>query len=261
MLHCDAKARALSAQVFFPSVDELLVEASVQMDERVPDADYLRTQLNAEERRITTLRERVEEIGEQALIDNLKDIEAKDNAQQIRRQLDERRDADGLVTAEDQIRRYATDLDDIEDELEYPSLVADIEEWFKLADQMFERQVEIGTQNAIYTLRREVNAAHEERSLIKLRQRLAEIKRTVLRMREADVDWWLAVQNHMEDNLMAFENQDMSLMLYRQADEARKRNDFDAMKAALRQLIDLLPQNAALDLNMGGSAQTTSVTL
>lgn len=261
ILHCDAKARALSAQVFFPTVDELLVEASVQMDERVPDAEHLRAQLNAEERRITALRLRVEEIGEETLLQGLKDVEAKDSAQQIRRQLDERRDADGLVTAEDQIRRYAGDLDEIEDELEYPSLLADIEEWFGYADQMFERQVEISAQDAIYTLRREVKAAREERSLIKLRQRLAEIKRTVQRMRESDVEWWLAVQHHMEDNLLAFEDQDMSLMLYRQADEARKRNDFDAMKAALRQLIDLLPQNVALDLGAGSGTQTTSVNL
>ncbi|MEO9820473.1 MAG: Hsp70 family protein [Paracoccaceae bacterium] len=261
ILHCDAKSRALSAQVFFPTVDELLVEASVQMDERVPDIDYLRTLLNAEERRITQLRERVEEIGEPDLLTGLKDVEAKDNAQQIRRQLDERRDADGLVTAEDQIRRYATDLDEIEDELEYPSLVADIEEWLELADQMFERQVEISAQDAVYTLRREVKTAREERSLIKLRQRLAEIKRTVQRMRESDVEWWLAVQNHMEDNLLAFEDQDMTLMLFRQSEEARKNNDFDALKAALRQLIDHLPQNASMDLNVGSNAQTTGVNL
>jgi hypothetical protein len=258
ILHCDAKARELSAQVFFPAIDELLIEASVQMDDRVPEVDHLRTLLGAEERRITRLRERADEIGDRALLEHLDEVEAKDNGRQIRRQLEERRDADGLVTAEDQVRRYAADLDQIEDELEYPALLAEIDEWLAMADDMIERQVEVSMQHAIDTLRREVQAAREEKSLIKLRQRLAEIKRTVQRMRESDTGWWIGLQHHMGDNLDNIQDRDTALMLYRRSEEAMENNDFDGMKAALRQLVGLLN-----DANTGVSIDNdlTSVTL
>lgn len=241
MLYCDKMARELFVEVLFPTIDEHFVDAKVAMDKRVPDIDHIRRMLIREERRLETLTEEVAEVDDDAISSLLKEVEAQDYAMQVRRQITERRDADALKNAETQVRRFASELDRVEDALQLPKVVAELDSWMESAEELVLRHDDPAEHQVLLNLRSEVDAARRSGSILELRHRLANVQRFVSRLRESDVQWWVDVHGYLNENIERMRERNIALMLFKQADSARDNNDFDSFKAAVRQLIGQLP--------------------
>lgn len=250
MLYCDKMARQLFVEVLFPTIDEHFVNTTVAMDKRVPDLEHIRRMLIREERRQERLAEEVAEVDDQALRSLLAEVEAQDYAMQVRRQITERRDADALKNAETQVRRFASELDRVEDALQMPKVIAELDTWMESAEGLVQRSEDAAEYQVLLNLRSEVDAARHSRSILELRQRLAGVQRFVSRLREGDVQWWVDVHGYLNDNLGRMREHNIALMLFKQAETARDNNDFDSFKAAVRQLIGQLPDaGGSLDLS------------
>lgn len=248
-LRCDLKTRDLTAELFLPDVEELLVKAQIQLDDRVPDPEHIGKSLDQEKARFADISERATEIDDPQIAAQLDALNTQEDVDQIDRLLSERGDADALTMADEQIRRFAEEIDAFEDALKFPELVAQVQENIDELDEKA-RKLDPSMLASIEGLRGAINQAIRDRSSAQLRSLSQEVDRQATRLRENDVEFWGAAVGFLRQHRDDLSDPSTANMLFEQIERAIQANDLETIKAACRQLASYLPNNIPFITNV-----------
>jgi len=242
-LEIDA-SRNVRAEVYIPLLDETF-EATYGFDnyrEKARDTAGLKAQVAKQKARWDQLREQADETGDAGAREALGQIDAQHLVQQV----------DGAAAAmetdqaaagrcEQSLRDLQQALDGAEDALRWPALMADAEDAIKFGQKVIDDFGEADDESRYERLRDHVREAMRSSDEALLEQRVEELKgliygildeRGILQM------WWL---DALKERSGEMGDQARAGQLIARADRAIQMGDIEGLRAANRQLAQLLP--------------------
>jgi molecular chaperone DnaK len=246
-------SRMLKVIAYVPLLDEEF-PARIELGGKVrqPDVAVLRAEWARERGRLSALRENQHLAADEIMLKALSEHEASPATQEIDGILNhEKAEFDAVLRVERELLEWKIQLDEIEDRATWPLLVKEVD--VKLAE-LDTLAVQNGTneeKNRARGLREQVAALVTERNATRLRTKKAEIEDVSSAILFRQSAFWVshfeslvACQSQMNDAARAEE-------LVRQGREAAAADNMASLKEAVFGLQDLLPQQAAQDVQRG----------
>ncbi|OFW50439.1 MAG: hypothetical protein A3G77_11890 [Acidobacteria bacterium RIFCSPLOWO2_12_FULL_68_19] len=139
-------------------------------------------------------------------------------------------------------------IDEVEDALEWPALVAEAEKEIEVERRIIAEPSHnaIPEEKAAFaTLEREIRETFATRDVEALRRKLVEMDRLGLIIMFRQPGWWVGQFQHLEKKKATMTNAAQADQYLAQGRRAINNDDFDGLRAAVRQLAGLLPADDA----------------
>jgi molecular chaperone DnaK len=197
--------------------------------------DFLHRELEREVSRLELLREKTAEVGDhkvEAALDRLDEEQVVDTV---------RRDPDARGEADRKLRDLKAAIDTVESALEWPELLREAHQQFEATREVVEANGEAAENERLKELAADIERAISDERIEFLRTRTEDLRdlgnRVVLRQPSS----WIGFLEYLQQQRSQMREQSAAERLFAQAQRAINNNDFEALKAAVRQLIFLLP--------------------
>ncbi len=237
-------SRNISAEVYIPLIDESFeaVYDTASYGARAHDAGQLETKVKKEKKRLADLREKAEETGEAKAQDALARVDGERLVQDIDSSAAAMSaDQDAANRCEKRLRDLQMALDEAEAALEWPSRLSDAEHVIELGQHAIDDFGDDDDRERFQRLVAQVRDAMRSHDADLLEQRTDELRsfaygildeRGILQM------WWL---DAFKERVGEMRDQARAQELLQRADRAKQTGDIEALRAANRQLSELLP--------------------
>ncbi len=242
-------SRILKAEAYVPVLDDVF-EHVINYDDYDRQAENpreLSRELDQERQRLERARQKARSTG---------DAKAEAALQRI----DTERivhDAEAALTAADSDRDAADKcqkrllalkaaIDEAEDALEWPSLVADAEKQIDLTRQIVNDtgfDVQAKEKEAFSRLEKELRGVMSARDPDLLRRKVEELRRVGVSVLLRQPGFWIAQLEYLEGRRHAMKSPSQAETYIAQGRRAINSNDIEGLKAAVRQLASLLPDD------------------
>ncbi|RJQ63193.1 MAG: Hsp70 family protein [Desulfobacteraceae bacterium] len=230
---------SFNPQMKHSSMEELRKEAD-QQKLRLKDARE-----KAEQTKALKADEALSRIDNQQLIDHVASlIEAAEN------------DPDAVAELDRRLRELAAEIDQVEDSLEWPVLLAQAEESLQNAERVVGEYGKAADQNHLNSLRIELQTAIDTGDPDLLRRHIATIDALFLHVLDQQPGFHVGRFNWLVEKAQSMRDPGLAEQIITQGRRATNNNDVEALKAANRQLLSLLPreiQQEAKHANIGGT--------
>jgi molecular chaperone DnaK len=153
-------------------------------------------------------------------------------------------DADAADKCRNRLLDLRAALDEVEDRLEWPGLVADAEKEMEVERKIVNEtdyRVTTEEKNQFAALEREIRRAIGANDPDLLRRKIQEMDGLGIRILYRQPGFWVARLNHLEGIKNTMTNPGQAENYLAQGRRAINNNDVDGLQAAVRQLISLLP--------------------
>jgi molecular chaperone DnaK len=150
-------------------------------------------------------------------------------------------DRDACQKCQQELLNLKSALDNIEDELEWPALVSEVEEAIEYARDIIKKHGSRADQNRFSSLESEIKKAIYAHNADLLHLKLGEIRNLIRPIMMEQPGFWVGWLDYLADKIHLMTNRVLAERLISQGRRAIDANDFDELKAAILQLIDLLP--------------------
>ena len=250
----------LKVQVFVPSLDEdFEIEFDPQMKHNSLDA--LRDEAKEQKARLAKARDKVGNIEALKATDVLTRIEDQELVENVDALLDAAEDdPDAVAQLDRKLRELAASVDDIEDSVEWPELLEQAEQSRRSTDQVVEEHGDSSDRNRARALNRELQQAIDAGDPDLVRRFVDELGTLAFHVLDRQPGWHVAHFNWLVEQLQSMRDPNQAEQVIGQARRAINNNDVDALKAANRQLMTLLPgdvQEQYRHANVGGTVTRT----
>jgi molecular chaperone DnaK len=245
------QSRLVTARAYVPVLDEEFEHVINYKDygARARNASELRKELEGERKRLDQAREKTGATGDakarQALqrIDAermIHDAEAALNAAQA--------DRDAADKCAKRILDLRSAIDEVEDALEWPALVAEAEKETKdtrelMSDKDFKASDE--QRSEFKALEREIRGAIESKDGDLLRRKVKEMSRLGFLILTSNPATWVAFFQNLEKKQHTMSDRGQAEIYIAQGRRAIQNDDIDSLQSAVRQLLGLLPADDA----------------
>lgn len=237
------QSRIVRTEAYLPMLNEEY-EVKLQMGQEVPDPVVLKEELVVEKKRLEEAREKAQlTVDETALpimdrIDDeqiLKEVESTLAAASV--------DQDAAIKCQNRLLDLKATVDQLEDALEIPVLLAEAEQMIKWTEKVVEKWGQPADQRKLSMLRRELRATMEARVLNPgdLNRKIDNMDDLRMRILRAQDEWWIDYLAHLEERREVMTNLPLAEELFTQARRSIQNNDIEGVKSACQQLNQLLP--------------------
>jgi molecular chaperone DnaK len=135
-------------------------------------------------------------------------------------------------------------IDEAEDALEWPTLVAEAELAIERARQIAEKHGKPADRESVSNMEREIRSAIGSRDPDILRRKVSELNGIRFRMLGETPGYWVGLYNDLNANWRTrLRNPQQAEVLFGQAQRAIQSGDVPSLKAAVSQLLGLLPDD------------------
>jgi len=237
-------SRVIEAEVYIPILDEsyeMRIDYS-NYREGAQDTDQLAVAVEEQKARLEEAREHAEATGDRQAQEALRNIDAERLVQDVERS------AAAMVTdqaAADRCDKLLRDLqqaiDRAEDALEWPTLVRSAEEFITSGQGLVEEHGDTDDRHRFEHLVDEVREGIRSHDVQTLEQRVEELRMFVLGILDSKgitQVWWL---ENLKKRASEMQDQRRATELFQRADRTIQLGDVDGLRAANRQLAQLLP--------------------
>ena len=240
-LECD-RSRTLTATAEVPSIEKVFT-AKVELDKTMPSAQVTRSGLKDQVARLARLRGNANRIGDAQIAAILAEIDEQQFARRIEQSLRHENDAEQLGEAERSLRDFASQIDRLEDLLEWPRHLDEAKVLLDSCRKTVGRAGKPEHRRELDGLEKRLDELAASRQMIPLHNWEDEARRLLSLVTESDPGWWIGYFEYLRSQSPAMTDRNAAEMLVRRGEVAKNSApfDFDALKAVCRQLNNLLP--------------------
>lgn len=234
-------SRTTTTRAFIPLVDE-------EFDKVWPPQTVTKTPRKLEEEfdkeleRLGALRQKANAVAGGKVHGVLSQIENEQIIETVQRQVDAAQgDPDAQGEADRRLLDLKAAVDSVEEVLQWPSLVQEAHEQVCETRAVVEAHGQPGEGERLEKLENDVERAIREERVELLKARLADLRDLGAGIVVRQPDFWVGYLQYLEERRQHMEDQAAAERLFMQAQRAITSNDFESLKAAVQQLIRLLP--------------------
>ena len=165
-------------------------------------------------------------------------------------------DRDAADKCKNRLLDLKTAIDEVEDSLEWPALLADAEETLKTTKDINEKYGTSIDKQKMAIIERELRRAMESRDTDLLNRKIGEANDLKFQILREQPGWWVANFEYVAGMKSTMHDQSQAEQLIAQGRRAINGNDLQQLKSIVSQLINLLPaaeQQAASNYGHGGT--------
>jgi molecular chaperone DnaK len=240
-LHCD-RSRTVTATAYIPDVEKE-VTVTVDLEKTVPSAKDTRLGLQAQKVRLERLRKDANRAGDAQMAAILTQIDAEQLARRIEQCLQHESDAEQLGQAERSLRDFASQIDQLEDLLEWPRHLDKAKQLLEECRRVVGRAGAAEHWRDLEMLEKRLEELAVSREIVRLHSWEDETRRLLFSARDADPGWWIGYFEYLRSQAATMSDRKVAEMLVNRGEGAKNSQpfDFEALKAICRQLTNLLP--------------------
>ena len=250
------KSRLVTTKAYIPRLDEEFKDV-LKMETGTPSLDGMGQQIERERRRLEVARDKVYETGDPKALPALERIEDERLLQSVTRMLDAAQvDPDAAGTCHNLLLNLRAAIDELEDALETPGLVAEARNSLDYTDEVVAGYATDTEKRRFELLKRDLRAALDARPIDPgvLRRRTDEMERFRWRILSAQPAYWSDYYYYLESHRDEMKDPERAEQLLAKASRALSANNFEELRSACRQLIQLLPPSEREKLRGGFDA-------
>jgi molecular chaperone DnaK len=161
-------------------------------------------------------------------------------------------DSESCKNARNRILDFKTILDYAEEVLEWPTLVEEVNEITKRAEEICDEYGTSTDKQKLATHKKEIQRTIEEKDSDLLRKRIDQMNSFKLAILLEQPGFWVGCFDYAKEDISSSRNISESEEAIRQGERAIQNNDVDGLKAAVRKLWDLSPSTQQKTPGLGG---------
>jgi molecular chaperone DnaK len=235
------ESRIMTAKAFIPFVEEEL-ECTMKLEFDAKPTKDLESLLEAELKRLAELSEKANLISDVKAQEALRRIEAENTVAQVRSLLQAANASpSSAIECEHRLMDLSAAIDEVEDALEVPHLIEDAQSLQQTAADEASKNASADEKHRLGLLQGELRKAVDSRDPDVVRQRMEEVKSLYFEILLRQPSFWVGYLQYLEEQKSAMRDVAMAEQLIAQGHRAINNQDVEALKAAVRQLISLLP--------------------
>jgi molecular chaperone DnaK len=237
-------SRCVRASAFIPLLDKD-VEAVFDLQERTPDLKMIRDDFAKQRQRLDEIRGKVETFNDPAAREKLRQIDDEQTVRDVEMSLAAAQTDQGAAgSGHRRLLDLKMKLDDIEDLLEWPSLAAKADRDIADARDTIQNP-EFGATSEekarLNALEREVRQARDRLDVDEMQRKLDELAGLGTSVVTRHPGFWVGMLTHLEEKKHLMRDAGQADAYFSQGRRAMHNGDVEALKAAARQLLGLLP--------------------
>ncbi|MCG3144188.1 MAG: Chaperone protein DnaK [Gammaproteobacteria bacterium] len=237
------QSRLVKAKAYIPILDQEFELTAFVVNQDSPQFEQLQKEAEAQNERLNQISEKAYELGNSEADRILLQIEEEQVERDIQEALTaSEADANAASTCQTRLLTLKSMLDDIEDALERPSLLAEAEEWLQKTRQAVQHHGEASERRRFVSLEQETQRAIEAQDIDQLRRKIDDLKEIYYRIARRQPDFWVGWLNYLESQRERMREQHKAEQLFARADRAISENELPVLASSVRQLLDLLPE-------------------
>ena len=238
-------------KAYIPILDEEY-EKVIKYDKSEPNPETLKKEIDLEKMRLEEARKKAQNVGDLKALESLQRIERERMVHDVDASLIASNvDRDAADKCEKRLLDLKLAVDEVEEALEWPALLAEAEEELKSTREIIQQYGSSSDKQNLVTLERETTQALETRDADLLRRKnteLSGLRFRVLRERPEFLVGWL---QYLEEHKATMRDRSQAEQLIGQGNRAINNNDLQGLKAAIQQLVTLLPPSAQQEMERG----------
>ncbi len=234
-------SRLVTTKAYIPVLDEEFAASLLLEQKALPVAD-LRDQFDREKTRLTVLRDDARRTQDAKARDGLARIEREDMVRQVASLLAASEgDPDAVGECNNRLLDLKAAIDQMDDALEWPKLTEEAETILAELDSLVSQHGEPSDKSCMRLLSTDTRQAMSSRQPDLLKRRLDELKSLGFRVMARRPDFWVGYVAYLEERRSYMRDAARAEQLFAQARRAINNDDVEGLKAAVRQLVGLLP--------------------
>ncbi|MBN2547791.1 MAG: Hsp70 family protein [Anaerolineales bacterium] len=246
------ESRLLKTSAYIPILD-LEVEEVHKLDKPTPDIDRLEDELEREKKRLEAARRKAHETNDEAA---QRIIQEKVEGEQMVEQIDTSLsaaggDRDAADKAQNRLIDLKVTIDQVEDALEWPALVAEAQQQITNTRQIIHDYGDEDNRQLMDQLEQGIQQAIRSRDVDQLRRLVEDAHGLALRILVEKPEFWGGFFQHLQEKRSLMRDRAQADQLFAQGQIAMQNNDVQRLKAVVQQLIALLPSDQQEELRGG----------
>lgn len=236
-------SRIVKARAFVPLIDEE-IEGVFTPTKQAPRLQDLEKRWQIEKARLTKVQDRATALRNQEALDVLKKIANERIAEDIMHLLDAAKgEVDAAQGCQKRLQQLAALLYEAEDHLEWPALLERAEAEIRATEEDVFTHGDQREKTLVAAIVEETRQAMAGNSPEQLRLRLEQLGDLRYAVLLRQPGWWVGYLEYLEKRQGSMGNPASAGQLIAQGRRAINTNDLTGLKAAVRQLIQLLPED------------------
>jgi molecular chaperone DnaK len=251
-MHVD-ESRLITTVAYIPVLDEEFQEVH-KLEKPEVSVQQLETERDRQLKRLDKVRQLVEQARDARAWDILQRIEEERIEHEIEASLAvAQSDRDSAHKCESRILALKTAVDEAEDALEWPLLLADAEKWINNLESLaihsqYADAKDKNSASEMISMAREAIVIHDADVL---RRRISEVTSMWVRIDQKDPAYWIWWFSKLRDEKGSLKDQPRAEKLFALGELALDKSDLSVLKGAVHQLWSLTPEKVRADIENG----------
>jgi molecular chaperone DnaK len=248
------ESRIFRAKAYIPIRDQEF-DMVLKLHKEHPASAELKTQAEREKKRLAEVRDRAKKVPDPAAQVALQRVDGERMVHEVDTALAASQDdPDAADKCGNRLLDLKQTIDEAEDALELPTLLADAEQEIRLAKELAGQYGKPDEKQSVATLEREIRVTIETRDPDVLRRKVEELRTVKFQILRGQPAWWVGLlddlrKNHrprMRDGQQADD-------LFNLGQRAIQSGDVPGLQSVVRQLFALLPQEQQIAAGVGST--------
>ena len=236
------ESRLITTKAYIPILDEEFEEVMQIGEEKRPEPRELKKLLESALKRLEELRKSAQETGATQAQQALQRIDAERMVHEVQTWLDAAQtDPDAADKCEKRLRDLEDAMDQVEEALEWPGLVAEAEKLISAGKEIIQEHGDLDDKNSFRRHENEVRQAIQANDPDLLMQRIQEMRGAVMRVLDRKGILQAIFFQQLCEKVSEMRDQAQATQLIAQGQRAINANDVETLRNVNRQLAALLP--------------------
>jgi molecular chaperone DnaK len=238
-------------KAYVPILDEEY-EQVIKYDKKEPNPETLKKEIEHEKVRLEEARKKAQKVGDLKALESLQRIDRERMIHDVDASLvASNMDRDAADKCEKRLLDLKLAVDEVEEALEWPALLAEAEEEIKSTGEIVQQYGSSSEKQNLVILERETTQAKETRDADLLRRKITELSGLRFRVLRERPEFWVGWLRYLEEHKATMRDRSQAEQLIGQGNRAINNNDLQGLKAAIQQLITFLPPAAQQEMERG----------
>ena len=234
-------SRTTTTRAFVPMVDEEFTDV-FKPGVVAKSPKELEAELDVEIERLDSLKQKADAVTDSKIHGALTRMENEQIIETVQRQVAAAQgDPDAQGEADRRLLDLKAAVDSVEGAMQWPTLVHEAHEQVRATTEVVGAHGQPGEKDRLTKLEADVNRAIETERLELLQARLEDLRELGAGVVVRQPEFWVGYLQYVQERREHMRDHAAADRLFTQAQRAIASNDFDALKAAVRQLVGLLP--------------------
>jgi molecular chaperone DnaK len=245
------ESRIVAANIYVPILDEDF-ERTLDLKKKPALAEEIKLEGDRVFKRLESLRAKADEAKDPVVAEELERLRSSELVREIEESVSAAKcDADAAEKAEKRLLELKVQLDDAENLVKWPTLLAEVREWLGYLDRVVTQHGTDKQQRRARELHKEVDDLIAEKKPDRLARKLQQIQEFYWEIVVSLPGFWVNQFQNLEKQRLRMTDQARAGRLFDMGRNYLDQNNVDGLKNVVRQLWDLLPIEIVEEVKRG----------